>query len=54
MRFSQIKYILSEAIFALLLNKANADLLVLWWLNLIIRNAKSVNALVVKVEILEH
>ena len=53
-RFSRVRYALLRAISALLTKKANAGLLVLRWSNLLIWAAKSVNASVVQIEILEN
>lgn len=53
-RFSRVRYAPSGAISALLTEKADAGLLVPRWSNLLIRAAKSVDTLVVGVEILEH
>lgn len=53
-RFSRVRYAPSGAISALLTEKADAGLLVPRWSNLLIRAAKSVDASVVGIEILEH
>lgn len=53
-RFSQVRYVPLGAISTLLTKKANAELLVLLQSNLFIRVAKSVDALVLRVEILEY
>lgn len=53
-RFSRVKYAPSGAIYALITEKANAGLLIPRLSNSLIRAAKTVDAAVVGVEILEH
>ena len=52
--FSRVRYLPSGAVFALLIEKANAGLLVPRLSNTLIQAAKTVDAAIVGVEILEH
>ena len=53
-RFSRVKYAPSESISALLTEKANAMILIPSRSNLLIRAAKSVDEVIVRVEVLEQ
>lgn len=53
-RFCQVKYALSGVISTLLIKKANAGSILPRLSNVLILLAKTVNAVVIRVEILEH